>query len=81
MDRLADFKLNSGVGGITKSALCCDEISPDNCRLWDVSTNEIMDKDRFRRDLGSVEEATRKSPGGSAFFRKAERPLTWTARR
>jgi len=34
-----------------------DEISPDNCRLWDVSTNEIMDKDRFRRDLGSVEEA------------------------
>ena len=34
-----------------------DEISPDNCRLWDSKTNEKMDKDRFRRDLGHVEEA------------------------
>jgi phosphoribosylaminoimidazole-succinocarboxamide synthase len=34
-----------------------DEISPDNCRLWDSKTNEKMDKDRFRRDLGRVEEA------------------------
>ena len=34
-----------------------DEISPDNCRLWDRKTNEKMDKDRFRRDLGKVEEA------------------------
>jgi phosphoribosylaminoimidazole-succinocarboxamide synthase len=34
-----------------------DEISPDNCRLWDTKTNEKMDKDRFRRDLGKVEEA------------------------
>ncbi len=34
-----------------------DEISPDNCRLWDIETNEKMDKDRFRRDLGNVEEA------------------------
>jgi phosphoribosylaminoimidazole-succinocarboxamide synthase len=34
-----------------------DEISPDNCRLWDIKTNEKMDKDRFRRDLGKVEEA------------------------
>ena len=34
-----------------------DEISPDNCRLWDCKTNEKMDKDRFRRDLGKVEEA------------------------
>jgi phosphoribosylaminoimidazole-succinocarboxamide synthase len=34
-----------------------DEISPDNCRLWDSRTNEKMDKDRFRRDLGRVEEA------------------------
>ena len=34
-----------------------DEISPDNCRLWDIKTGEKMDKDRFRRDLGSVEEA------------------------
>ena len=34
-----------------------DEISPDNCRLWDAKTNEKMDKDRFRQDLGKVEEA------------------------
>ena len=34
-----------------------DEISPDSCRLWDVETQEKLDKDRFRRDLGKVEEA------------------------
>jgi len=34
-----------------------DEISPDSCRLWDTKTNEKMDKDRFRRDLGNVEDA------------------------
>jgi phosphoribosylaminoimidazole-succinocarboxamide synthase len=34
-----------------------DEISPDSCRLWDVNSNEKMDKDRFRRDLGGVVEA------------------------
>ena len=34
-----------------------DEISPDSCRLWDLETNEKLDKDRFRRDLGGVEEA------------------------
>jgi phosphoribosylaminoimidazole-succinocarboxamide synthase len=34
-----------------------DEISPDNCRLWDARTNEKLDKDRFRQDLGRVEEA------------------------
>ena len=34
-----------------------DEISPDTCRLWDAKTKEKLDKDRFRRDLGGVEEA------------------------
>jgi phosphoribosylaminoimidazole-succinocarboxamide synthase len=34
-----------------------DEISPDTCRFWDAVTNEKLDKDRFRRDLGNVEEA------------------------
>ena len=34
-----------------------DEISPDSCRLWDATTNEKMDKDRFRRDMGGVVEA------------------------
>jgi phosphoribosylaminoimidazole-succinocarboxamide synthase len=37
--------------------ILADEISPDNCRLWDSRTNEKLDKDRFRRDLGKVEEA------------------------
>jgi len=34
-----------------------DEISPDTCRLWDIKSNKKLDKDRFRRDLGNVEEA------------------------
>ena len=38
-------------------SLLADEISPDNCRLWDLKTNEKMDKDRFRQDLGRIEEA------------------------
>jgi phosphoribosylaminoimidazole-succinocarboxamide synthase len=37
--------------------ILADEISPDNCRLWDSRTNEKMDKDRFRQDMGKVEEA------------------------
>lgn len=51
--RLIDFKLEYGRcedGEI----LLCDEISPDSCRLWDAKTNEKLDKDRFRRDLGNV---------------------------
>ena len=36
--------------------ILADEVSPDTCRLWDVDTNEKLDKDRFRRDLGNVEE-------------------------
>jgi len=56
--RLIDFKLEfgrpaDGGGGI----MLADEISPDNCRLWQVGTDEKMDKDRFRRDLGGLTEA------------------------
>ncbi len=47
-----------------------DEISPDNCRLWDSKTNEKMDKDRFRRDLGKVEEAYQEVAAASASCRK-----------
>jgi len=52
--RLVDFKLEFGrhKGGV----LLGDEISPDGCRLWHWETNEKMDKDRFRFNLGSVEE-------------------------
>ena len=57
--RLVDFKLEFGRwwNNDELSLVLADEISPDNCRLWDISTNEIMDKDRFRKDLGGVEEA------------------------
>lgn len=52
--KLIDFKLEFGVHN--GQVILADEISPDTCRLWDVSTNKKMDKDRFRRDLGDVEE-------------------------
>lgn len=50
---LVDFKLEFGYTGDGKLILA-DEISPDTCRFWDAETREIMDKDRFRRDLGDV---------------------------
>ncbi len=53
---LVDFKLEFGVDE-DGNVLLADEISPDTCRLWDMSTGEKLDKDRFRRDLGGVEEA------------------------
>jgi phosphoribosylaminoimidazole-succinocarboxamide synthase len=52
---LVDFKLEFGRAG--KRLYLGDEISPDTCRLWDTRTREKLDKDRFRRDLGGVEEA------------------------
>jgi phosphoribosylaminoimidazole-succinocarboxamide synthase len=57
--RLVDFKLEFGRLWQNEDMriVLADEISPDNCRLWDLKTNEKMDKDRFRRDLGKVEEA------------------------
>ena len=54
--RLVDFKLEFGRTTDGKIILA-DEISPDTCRLWDKETNEKLDKDRFRRDLGNVEGA------------------------
>jgi phosphoribosylaminoimidazole-succinocarboxamide synthase len=54
---LVDFKLEFGEH--KGQVLLGDEITPDGCRLWDKSTLEKMDKDRFRRDLGKVEEAYR----------------------
>ncbi|MGE0719654.1 MAG: phosphoribosylaminoimidazolesuccinocarboxamide synthase [Alphaproteobacteria bacterium] len=55
--RLVDFKLEFGrlYNGDEMQIVLADEISPDNCRLWDFKTNEKMDKDRFRQDLGDVE--------------------------
>ena len=54
--KLVDFKLEFGRLPSGKIILA-DEISPDTCRFWDADTNEKLDKDRFRRDLGNVEEA------------------------
>ena len=53
---LIDFKLEFGRDEKDRIVLA-DEISPDNCRFWDMSTHEKLDKDRFRQDLGGVEEA------------------------
>ncbi len=53
---LVDFKLEFGRLS-DGTIVLADEISPDTCRLWDVKTGEKLDKDRFRRDLGGVEDA------------------------
>ena len=53
---LVDFKLEFGTDASGR-ILLADEISPDTCRFWDADTREKLDKDRFRRDLGGVEEA------------------------
>ena len=57
--RLIDFKIEFGRLWEDEDMriVLADEISPDNCRLWDARTNEKLDKDRFRRDLGNVQEA------------------------
>ncbi|MSO77012.1 MAG: phosphoribosylaminoimidazolesuccinocarboxamide synthase [Alphaproteobacteria bacterium] len=57
--RLVDFKVEFGrlYTQDDMRVVLADEISPDSCRLWDVDTNEVMDKDRFRRDMGNVEQA------------------------
>ena len=53
---LVDFKLEFGKVA-DGSIVLADEISPDTCRLWDAKTHEKLDKDRFRRNLGGVEDA------------------------
>ncbi len=57
--KLVDFKLEFGRLWENEEMriVLADEISPDSCRLWDVKTNEVLDKDRFRQDMGRIEEA------------------------
>ena len=59
--RLVDFKVEFGrqYEGDMMRLVVADEISPDSCRLWDMTTGDILDKDRFRKDLGGVTEAYR----------------------
>ena len=52
---LIDFKIE--FGRFNGKILLADEISPDTCRFWDSTTHEKLDKDRFRRDMGGVEDA------------------------
>ena len=57
--RLVDFKLEFGrlfEGEMVRTVLA-DEISPDSCRLWDAKSNNKLDKDRFRQDMGGLSEA------------------------
>jgi phosphoribosylaminoimidazole-succinocarboxamide synthase len=53
---LVDFKIEFGIT-IEGELVVADEISPDTCRFWDVSSGDSLDKDRFRKDLGNVLEA------------------------
>lgn len=57
--KLIDFKIEFGrqIEGESTRIMLADEISPDSCRLWDIDTNNRLDKDRFRRDMGGVMEA------------------------
>jgi phosphoribosylaminoimidazole-succinocarboxamide synthase len=58
-NRLVDFKMEAGrlwESDIMRIVVA-DEISPDSCRLWDIKSNEKLDKDRFRRDMGGLLEA------------------------
>jgi phosphoribosylaminoimidazole-succinocarboxamide synthase len=57
--RLVDFKMECGrlFEGDMMRIVVADEISPDSCRLWDIKSNDKLDKDRFRRDMGGVVEA------------------------
>ena len=52
--KLVDFKLEFGRSDTNREILLADEISPDTCRLWDIQTDEKLDKDRFRKDLGNL---------------------------
>ena len=54
--KLVDFKLEFGKTS-DKAIILADEISPDTCRFWDAQTNEKLDKDRFRRDMGGAQQA------------------------
>jgi phosphoribosylaminoimidazole-succinocarboxamide synthase len=69
---LVDFKLEFGrlYENEEMRIVLADEISPDNSRLWDVKTGEKMDKDRFRRDLGKVEEGYQEVAAASAILPK-----------
>ncbi len=72
--RLVDFKLEFGryyENDMVRTVLA-DEVSPDTCRLWDMKTDEKMDKDRFRRDLGGLVEAYQEVASRLGIISKSE---------
>ena len=71
-----DFKVEYGrlyEGDMVRTVIA-DEISPDSCRLWDTQTNEKLDKDRFRRDLGGLVEAYTEVAKRLGIMSEGERP-------
>ena len=75
--RLVDFKMECGrlFENDMMRIIVADEISPDSCRLWDVKSNEKLDKDRFRRDLGGVLEAYTEVAKRLGILMENERPI------
>ena len=74
--RLVDFKMECGRlwEGDMMRMVVADEISPDSCRLWDIATDEKLDKDRFRRDLGGLLEAYQEVARRLGILNEVERP-------
>lgn len=74
--RLVDFKIECGrlFEGDTMRVVVADEISPDSCRLWDINTNDKMDKDRFRRDMGGMLEAYQEVAKRLGILNENDRP-------
>ncbi len=74
--KLVDFKIEFGrlYENDMMRIVLADEISPDSCRLWDIKTNDKMDKDRFRRDMGGLVEAYQEVARRSASSAENEKP-------
>ena len=74
--RLVDFKMECGrlFENEMMRIIVADEISPDSCRLWDIKSNEKLDKDRFRRDLGGLLEAYTEVAKRLGILMENERP-------
>ena len=75
--RLVDFKIETGrlFEGDMMRIVLADEISPDSCRLWDIKSNDKMDKDRFRRDMGGLIEAYSEVARRLGILSENERPV------
>ncbi|MFM9973097.1 MAG: phosphoribosylaminoimidazolesuccinocarboxamide synthase [Beijerinckiaceae bacterium] len=75
--RLVDFKIETGrlFEGDMMRIVLADEISPDSCRLWDIKSNDKMDKDRFRRDMGGLIEAYSEVARRLGIIAENERPV------